>query len=362
MGGFGPALPLLREQQGVSAAVAGLHGTALGVASIIAGALNARIVHRFGRVTSVWLGLLIFNIGAMGFVILPLAWQTIVAILLGGIGLSITINNTFMKLSIHYAENSARAISQANGVNSAFMLMGNFIIGVIAGSTISWKLGLLICIPFTLILYFGMGRSEESEHIPEESGHQQGSLPRNYWVSWVGMIFCIATEFAVVFWAAALIRERTELSAANATTLVLAFPLGMMVGRWFGTYLFPRLDIDRRLQFIISIQGFGFFIFWISQIPFTSFLALFCVGFGTSMQFALSTLRLLRFGKEKPDLAMGKASLGAGFAIGLSPLLLGFLADNFGIVIAFLLVPILILLAFVIVVAVPSGPREKERR
>jgi predicted MFS family arabinose efflux permease len=207
-----------------------------------------------------------------------------------------------------------------------------------------------------------MGRSEESEHIPEESGHQQGSLPRKYWVSWVGMIFCIATEFAVVFWAAALIRERTELSAANATTLVLAFPLGMMVGRWFGTYLFPQLDIDRRLQFIISIQGFGFFIFWISQIPFISFLALFCVGFGTSMQFALSTLRLLRFGKEKPDLAMGKASLGAGFAIGLSPLLLGFLADNFGIVIAFLLVPILILLAFVIVVAVPSGPREKERR
>ena len=128
MGGFGPALPLLQDQQGTSAAVAGLHGTAIGAASIVAGTLNARIVHRFGRMKSVWLGLSIFNFGALGFVIFPHAWQTIIAIFFGGIGMSITINNTFMKLSMHYANHSARATSQANGVNSAFVLIGNFII------------------------------------------------------------------------------------------------------------------------------------------------------------------------------------------------------------------------------------------
>jgi MFS family permease len=102
MGGFRPALPLLREEQGTSAAVAGLHGTAIGLASIVAGILNARIVHHLGRRKSVWLGLGIFNIGALGFVILPDAWQTITAIFLGGIGLSITINNTFMKLDCDF--------------------------------------------------------------------------------------------------------------------------------------------------------------------------------------------------------------------------------------------------------------------
>ena len=71
MGGFGPALPLLQEEQGASAAVAGLHGTALGLASIVAGTFNARIVHQFGRMKSVWLGLAIFNFGALGFVLLP---------------------------------------------------------------------------------------------------------------------------------------------------------------------------------------------------------------------------------------------------------------------------------------------------
>jgi len=79
------------------------------------------------------------------------------------------------------------------------------------------------------------------------------------------------------------------------------------------------------------------------------------------MQFALSTLRLLRFGKDKPDLAIGKSSLGAGFAIALSPLFLGFLADQFGIIQAFLFVPVLVICAFVIVALVPSAPHESEK-
>lgn len=361
MGGFGPALPLLQEAQGTSGAVAGLHGTAVGLASIVAGALNALIVHRFGRMKTVWIGLITFNIGALGFVIFPNAWQTILAIFIAGIGLSITINNTFMKLSIHFAEHSARATSQANGVNSAFALLGNSIIGVIASSSFSWKLGLLLCIPFTIALYFSLGRKEKYEYIPEGTGRQKGSLSFKYWVSWVGMSFCIAAEFAVAFWAAALIRERTDVSAALATTLVLAFPLGMMIGRWFGTYLRPQLDIDQRLKLVIAIQGLSFLVFWASNFALASFIALFFVGFGTSMQFALSTLRLLRFGASKPDLAIGKASWGAGLAIALSPLFLGFLADKFGIINAFLMVPAIVICAFVIVVLLPSAHEvEKE--
>lgn len=361
MGGFGPALPLLQEAQGTSAAIAGLHGTALGVASIIAGAFNAHIVHRYGRMTTVWLGLITFNIGALGFVLFPRAWQTILAIFIAGIGLSVTVNNTFMKLSIHFADHSARATSQANGVNSAFVLLGNFIIGVIASSSFSWKLGLLLCIPFTIVLYLLLGRQEEYEYIPEESGRQKGSLSLKYWVSWVGMTFCIAAEFAIAFWAAALLRERTDMSAPLATTLVLAFPLGMMIGRWFGTYLLPSLDIDQRLKLIVAIQGLSFLVFWGSDIALASFIALFFVGFGTSMQFALSTLRLLRFGANKPDLAIGKASWGAGIAIALSPFFLGFLADKFGIVNAFLMVPAIVICAFVIVVLLPSD-HEVEKR
>ena len=136
---------------------------------------------------------------------------------------------------------------------------------------------------------------------------------------------------------------------------------GMMIGRWFGTYLLPSLDIDQRLKLIVAIQGLSFLVFWASDIALVSFIALFFVGFGTSMQFALSTLRLLRFGANKPDLAIGKASWGAGIAIALSPFFLGFLADKFGIVNAFLMVPAIVICAFVIVVLLPSD-HEVEKR
>ncbi len=354
MGGFGPALPLLQADQGTSAAIAGLHGTALGVASIIAGYLNAPVVHKFGRYKSIWLGLTIFNIGALAFITLPDAWQTISAILIAGIGLSMTVNNSFTYLTSHYKQNSARAVSQANGVNSFFVLVGNLIVGVIAGTQFSWRIGLLLCIPFAIILYLLLGRQHNPEHIPDEDGRQRGTLSGKYWLSWTGLLFCIAAEFAIAFWSSALLREKTGIQPATATTLVLAFPLGMMIGRWFGTYIFPNLGNDSRLKAIIALQGLGFMVFWVSEIVLTSFIALLVVGLGTSMQFALSSLRIISFAKDKPDLAMGKSSLSAGIAIGLSPLLLGFLADRFGIVNGFLLVPVLIGLAFMIVALVPS--------
>jgi fucose permease len=53
-------------------------------------------------------------------------------------------------------------------------------------------------------------------------------------------------------------------------------------------------------------------------------------------------------------LAIGKSSLGAGIAIGGAPFLLGVLGDSFGISRAYLMVPVLILIAVSIVIAVPA--------
>ncbi len=76
LGGFGPAQSLLRADQGTSLAIAGLHGTAMGVASIIAGWANPRIAHKFGRNRASWIGLSIFITGLTLFVISPPVYLT----------------------------------------------------------------------------------------------------------------------------------------------------------------------------------------------------------------------------------------------------------------------------------------------
>ncbi len=353
MGGFGPALPLLQNYQGTSAAVAGLHGTALGIASIVAGYLNAPLVHRFGRYKSSWIGLLIFNLGALAFVIFPDPTQTIPAIFLVGIGVSIAINNTVTYISTHFAEHQTRAISQNNAVNQIFFLLGNITVGVVATLGIAWRPALLLCIPFGLTLYLVAGRKFKPEHIRESDSHERGALPIKYWLAWLGLIFSIASEFGVAYWSAALIREQTGLARETATILVLAFPLGMVLGRWFGTHIAPALGIDERLKAILLIQLIGFAIFWSSHNPALSFVALLVTGLGTAMQFVLTALRLMEFGRPKVDLAMGRSSWAAGIAIAGSPFLLGYLADLFGISRAFLIVPIFIAGAFIIVSLAP---------
>ena len=359
MGGFGPALPLLRDLQGTSAAVAGLHGTALGIASIVAGQLNAPLVHRFGRYRSSWIGLFTMCLGVLAFVSLPEASQTIPAIFFAGVGISLAINNIVTYISAHYAEHQTRAFSQNNAVNQFFFLLGNLIVGVVAALGITWRPTLLLCIPFALALYFIAGRKFRPEHVPESAGRQRGSLPMTYWVAWVGLAFTIAAEFAIAYWSAALIRERTGISAALATVLVLAFPLGMMTGRWYGTYIAPNLGIDQRLMVALAMQIGGFAIFWSAAHPTLGFLGLLIVGLGTSMQFILTTLRLLAFGGAKVDLAMGRSSWAAGIAIAGSPFLLGYLSDLFGVTKAFLIVPIFIAIAFAIVSTLPMPGRER---
>ena len=71
LGSFGPSQPLLRADQGTSLTIAGLHGTALGLASILAGLANPHLAHRFGRAITGWIGLTIFSIGLMAFVASP---------------------------------------------------------------------------------------------------------------------------------------------------------------------------------------------------------------------------------------------------------------------------------------------------
>jgi MFS family permease len=93
LGSFGPAQPLLRADQGTSLTIAGLHGTALGLASIIAGFANPHLVHRFGRGQTGWIGLGVFSVGLTIFVTASAVPVTIGAALITGFGTSTIINN-----------------------------------------------------------------------------------------------------------------------------------------------------------------------------------------------------------------------------------------------------------------------------
>ena len=355
LGGFGPAQSLLRADQGTSLTIAGLHGTAMGVASIAAGYANPHLAHRFGRAKSQWIGLGIFLVGLFLFVISPPVILTIPATLIAGFGTSMVINTMLSSMSHHYGKAAEVAIPQANGIASVGFVTGTALIGTIASLYPNfWRLGLLLAIPVALILVF-VGREKEiEEHVPDESGPQSGKMSAKFWLAWFGFVACISSEFATSFWSAALLKDRVGSTAAISTVAIVALGTGMGVGRWFGGLVLKNFKLDNQLLGLVALQFFGFVAFWLSHSMIISLICLFVIGLGISMQFALAAIRLVSFSDNRPDLAIGKSSLAAGIAIAGAPFLLGFLGDNFGISRAYIMVPVLIAIAFIIIKLTPS--------
>ena len=359
LGGFGPAQSLLRADQGTSLTIAGLHGTAMGIASIFAGWANPRIAHKYGRSKASWIGLSIFITGLTLFVVSPPVYITIPATLITGFGVSVVINTMLTKMSHHYGKAAEIAIPQANGIASAGFVTGTALIGTIAIAYPNlWRLGLLLALPVALVLFLVGREKNEDEHVPDEDGPQSGKLSRKFWISWVGFVACISSEFATSFWAAALLKDRVGSTAAISTVAIVALGTGMGLGRWYGGLVLKSLKLDTQLLSIIALQFVGFIGFWLSHNMFISLLCLLAVGMGISMQFALSSIRLIGLSDGRPDLAIGRASLAAGTAIAGAPFLLGILGDNFGISRAYIMVFVLIAVAFAIVKAIPSKVHE----
>jgi len=355
LGGFGPAQSLLRADQGTSLTIAGLHGTAMGVASIAAGYANPHLAHRFGRAKSQWIGLGIFLVGLFLFVISPPVILTIPATLITGFGTSMVINTMLSSMSHHYGKAAEVAIPQANGVASIGFVTGTALIGTIASLYPSfWRLGLLLAIPVAVILVLVGREKEAEEHVPDESGPQSGKMSAKFWLAWLGFVACISSEFATSFWSAALLKDRVGSSAAISTVAIVALGTGMGVGRWYGGLVLKNFKLDNQLLGLVALQFIGFVAFWLSHSMIISLICLFVIGLGISMQFALSAIRLVSFSDNRPDLAIGKSSLAAGIAIAGAPFLLGFLGDNFGISRAYIMVPVLIAIAFIIIKLTPS--------
>ncbi len=354
-GGFGPSQALLREDQGTSLGIAGLHGTALGVAAIIAGGFNSKLVHRFGRSNTTWIGLTVFSIGIAFFVFAPPVQLTLVATLIAGLGTSVVINNVNTAGSHAFAERSHTAVAQLNAIAIAGFVTGNFIVGSTANVVRDqWRLGLLITIPFALALFIKGRKFEPDSHVPDESGPQRGKLSKGFWFSWTGFFISISAEFATTFWSASLISDRTDASSAISTLAVISFGTGVGTGRWYAGRLLKRFHADEQLKLGLTLQFIAFGLFWSSHILVLSLITLFFVGLGISVQFPLFTLRMVAFSEGRPDLAIGKSSIAAGIAIASSPLLLGILGDSFGISRAYIMVPVLIALGFAMVLFSPS--------
>lgn len=357
---FGPSVPLLRAEQGTSRAVAGLHGTALAVGSVVSAAIAVAVVRRIGR-----RGLLVAGssgtlVGVLLLTAAPgLPWTVLAAFVIG-IGGSAAFNSVSPVLADHQQGAGAAAISEANGVAAAIGVLAPLAVGASVALGLTWRGAVLITVPIAALAIAAVLRAPQSPSLvgdPPPTSRDTAALPPRFWAALGVVTCCVAVEFCLTYWVGDLLRQRTQVAGGTAAALISVVIAGMAVGRFCAGPLTARWGIEPLLLGAIGVAAAGWLLVWLATDVRVAVVGLLVTGLGVSVQFPMALARLLRAARGRTDTAASWATLGAGVASGFAPFGLGALSDVVGPHRGFLLVPALLLLGAGGVVLAPVRRR-----
>lgn len=364
---LGPVTPFLRDELALSYTQASLHFSAYAVGVILTGVLLNRVVARVGVKPMVWGGALGMAAGAGLLIVGRQAQATVTgAFLMGLLGVYVVALMN-MALAEAHPQHSAVAFAEASMLSSLFAALSPLAVGFFARTPLTWRaalvLGMLVLVPLWLLFSRDPARAEpqtgqdpdppplptwpDAEAQPRPPAGFLG-LPLGYWVYWLAILLAVAIEFCIIFWAADYLEQVSGLAKADAALSVSAFLGALMVGRGIVSRLLLAVRPASLLLFSLLVSAAGFLLFWQSSGPLPAVAGLIVAGLGVAGLFPIINALALAQAAGQMTLASGRLSLAVGIAILLLPLLLGRLADAFGIRAAYGLVAVLIGLAVVI--------------
>jgi fucose permease len=348
--GFGPVVPLLRDEQGTSRAVASLHGTALAVAVVVGATIFPPLVRRFGRPRVMWTGVAGLAVGVLLFWAARPFAATMAAALFAALAGSLLVNGVVATLADHHGAAGPAAISEANAVAAGVGALAPLIVGASVAAGAGWRPGLAVLAPaaaaLALVAWLSRRRmTAPAAHISVASGAGRRRLPGAYWLAWISMLATGSAEVCLNLWAGDELRARAGVSPGVATAALSAIIGGMFLGRLFGAPLVLRLPAYRVLLGALAVSTAGFSVFWLATTPWLAVAGLFVCGLGNALHYPLAIAIAIDHSGGQPDLAAARSGYAMGVGFGLAPFGLGALADSVGPHLAFLLVYGLLALA-----------------
>jgi MFS family permease len=347
--GFGSLLPLLRAEEGISRTLTGLHSVFLAIGAMISGSLTVPLVRALRRRGAARLGLSLVVLGALALCLSRHPWMSLPSVLLVGTGGSILVNSANPSLSDHHGPAAAAALSEGNAVAAGVGLVAPLTVGAGVGLGWGWRPAVLVVVPLAALVAWLLGRvpagTPALDAVLERHHHTRGALPLLFWLLAGTVVACVGIEFVCTAWSADLLRTRTGLSPGAASAAVTAVVGGMAVGRWLIGRLALRLPARRLLVAVLTLTALGWLVTWLATVPWIAVIGLVVTGMGISGQYPLGISLVLNSVPGQGDRATSKISLGIGLSSGMSPFLVGALADATSTHTAFVVVPGLVTLA-----------------
>jgi len=347
---LGPITPYLREELNTTYTVAGLHFSAFAIGMFVTGLIGDPIFARFGYKKTLWASALGIGVGGFGLIIGHTVFLTIsAAFWMGLLGSFILVLIPSM-LSLKYKEQSAIAITEMNSVASLVGMLAPLLVGIFATSFLGWRFGLILAILVLLLLgVFYRKLNFNTFPISRKISSKQELLPIRYWVFWLGVFFVVAIEFCFIFWGSDYLIQVTNAKTEVASSAISLFLGAMLLGRWLGSRILRTINAKIILFISLSIALIGFFLFWSSSIIWVALSGYFLAGIGVANLYPISLDHAISsVPASQSSLASARGALASASAILTLPLMLGNIADQTGMRTAFLIVPGIILFAFIL--------------
>ena len=357
---FGATLALLRDEQGTSRAVSSLHASLMAIGGLAGGLLTARAIDRYGRGRVLRVGAIATAAGILVYTLpggLPITLLGIFFAGFAGAFLLISINAFLLD---YQGAAGPPSLTESNALSSFSGLVGPLVVGIGAATFFGWRIGMRTVVIALVITEIVRGRNTRVFGAAGEvvRHHDGRHLPRRVYWTLAALMCFLATEFSLTFWGADLLRERCNFGPAAAAASLASVTGGMLVGRVFGARLAERFNTEIILKASIGLALVGFGLAWGFTLWPIVILGMFTTGVGIGVHWPLGVARAVRSSGGLTDHAAAAASVAGSLAIAVAPFGLGALSDVIGFHEAFLLVPVFLLVALVILIVrpVPDEP------
>lgn len=354
---LGPSLNLIRDETGISRTLSSAFTIASAVGGVVAGLLVAVIVRRFGRGVLLRGGSILLMAG----VLLYISGAPVAVIVFGPLLSSAAGAGCVVGVSAYLTARQKgaadAAITESNAMAALFGIVAPLLLAVAATWLGGWRISLLLLVVCLVILEIVRGRSlapYRLDDVPTLSeGGRAAPLPRLFGWAALTIVATSAIEFSFILWSPDLLEERGGLGSAAAGAGLSAILVGVLVGRLVGARLVERLSTDRVLAGSLVVTSLGFMMVWLVPSAVVMLAGMALTGLGISVQFPLGMSRAMRASNGQTDRAGGIASAAVGASGAVAPFALALSADAWGVHVAFLIVPAMIVLALTTVLLRP---------
>ncbi len=347
---FGPITPFLKDELKLSYTISSLHFTAFAVGILLVGLGGHWVVQHFGRWRSLWIGAIGISLGALLLVAGRNPAMTIGAAFLMGLVGSLILAIVPAALSDQHNEMRTIALTEANVIASLIVTTAPLIVGWSARLIVGWRFALVLAAFMPILLYLGFGKgSSPVAEAKNDLAETRKPLPSLFWVYWAAIFMAVSVEFCMIYWSADYLEHIFGMEKASAAQSVSWFLAAMILGRVAGSQLVRRFSTSGVVTASILIAGLGFSLFWKAGNVTLGLTGLFLTGLGVASLYPLILALAIGVARDNTVRASARATLASGTAILVLPLVLGRLADKFGIGPAYGMVAMLLLSVFVII-------------